>query len=119
MRNSVEHFSPRTALQQLDLLAETAAAAGTDSEHLAAYPDLYATFVREVVDELATAAALAIGLFPIAPTMACQLWNILGCSGRVEDAHWDCPDAYLPRTVIDLDVDRIGFLFTPEASIES
>jgi methionyl-tRNA synthetase len=116
---SLERFSPRTALRQLDLLVEAAAEAGRDSEHLAAHPPLHAAFVREVVDELATAVALAIGLFPIAPMMAGQLWRTVGCSGRVEDARWSCPEAYLPRTLTSLDVEGVGSLFAPAGPIAS
>lgn len=113
---SLDRFSPRMALQQLDLLVEASAEAGRDSEHLAAHAALQSTFVRGVVDELATAVALAIGLFPIAPMMASQLWSIFGCSGQVEDARWNCLDAYLPRSLTNFDVDGFGSLFVPAAT---
>ncbi len=116
---SVERFSPRTALQQLDLIVQAAAEAGRDSEHLAAHSSLQGTFVREVRDELAAAVALAMGLYPIAPVMAEQLWGILGCFGRVEDAYWGCPGAHMPRNVTKLDVDGIGSLFAPIAPTAS
>ncbi len=110
---SVEQFSPRTALQQLDLLVHAAAQSGQDLEHFTAHPPLHAAFLQEVRAELAAAIALAIGLYPIAPAMAGQLWSALGCSGQVEDARWDCISTHVPCNVTTLEVVGTCTLFAP------
>ena len=110
---SAEQFSPRTALQQLDLLAQAASEAGTDSEHLATHTRLQAEFVTEVRRELAVAASFSMGIYPIAPTMASQLWRMLGCVDRVDRAQWDRPDAYLPDSLASVDLGNVGSVFAP------
>jgi methionyl-tRNA synthetase len=80
-----ESFAPDDALDRLDRLARDAAAAGADLERLAGLPGgPHAAFVEGVRAELAAAAAFAAGLYPVAPTMAHQLWTALGCPGSVE-----------------------------------
>lgn len=116
---SVDQFSPRTALQQLDLLVQAAAEAGRDSEHLADHPTLHKEFLIDVRSELAAAAAFSMGLYPIAPTMASQLWRMLGCAGQVDQAQWDRPDSYLPHRFAKLDLSDVEPLFNPIAPTTS
>ncbi|MFI9318409.1 class I tRNA ligase family protein [Kitasatospora aureofaciens] len=85
---SAEEFSPQRALQLLDQLVRDAAELGDHHEHLRGLDGLHAEFVAGVHAELAAAAALATGLYPIAPTMAQQLWSALGLPGAVAEHDW-------------------------------
>lgn len=86
---SLPGFAPRSAIALLDLLVREAAEAGQDGDHLAGVPGLAGTRARAVSAQLSAAAALAVGLYPIAPTMAQQLWTALQLPGDVSDVPWD------------------------------
>jgi methionyl-tRNA synthetase len=85
---SAEEFSPRRALQLLDLLIRDAADLGGHREYLQGLDGLREVFVAGVQAELASAAAVAAGLYPIAPEMAQQLWSALHLPGTVAGSQW-------------------------------
>jgi len=85
---SAEEFSPRRVLQLLDLLIQDAADLGDHSEYLQGLDGLHDVFAASVQAELASAAAVAAGLYPIAPEMAQQLWSALHLPGTVGGSQW-------------------------------
>ncbi|MFD0352154.1 class I tRNA ligase family protein [Streptomyces sp. NPDC127110] len=82
-------FSPRSAISLLDLLVREAAEAGQDSDHQSGVPGLKDAHAQSVSAQLSAAAALAVGLHPVAPAMAQQLWAALRLPGDVADVPWE------------------------------
>jgi methionyl-tRNA synthetase len=107
---SAECFSPPTAVRQLDVLVRAAAEYGDGLDNLAGRPRQLAALSRGVQNELAAARALAIGLYPIAPQMAGQLWRALGQDRELTRTAWG---AYLGATSIPGDIAGQCTLFEP------
>ncbi|CUU59686.1 methionyl-tRNA synthetase [Parafrankia irregularis] len=78
---TAESFSPRTALGALRALAARARAHAAAAESEAGSAAGRARLARAVAEESSALAWLAIGLWPIAPTLAEQLWHALGLHG--------------------------------------
>ncbi|MFD0883334.1 class I tRNA ligase family protein [Streptosporangium algeriense] len=86
---SAEEFSPRTVLDLLDMIVDDAQEAGRDGDHLLGRPGLREAYLDCVAAQLSAAAAFAVGLHPIAPQMAQQIWSALELAGSVESLPWE------------------------------
>ncbi|SDG02076.1 methionyl-tRNA synthetase [Sinosporangium album] len=86
---SVERFSPHTAVRALDLLVRAAEETGDDAEHLTGRLRFHDIFARAVHAELAVAAVLSAGLYPVAPELGDQLWKALGHPGSAGEIRWN------------------------------
>jgi methionyl-tRNA synthetase len=107
-------FSPRMAVRQLDLLVQSMAEHGTDLDNIAGRPGLAAAFHDGVRAELLAAAAFAIGLYPVAPVMAGQLWDALGHGGELAATSWDSLRHVIPDVAAAGDLPAACPLFAPD-----
>ncbi|MEU6213686.1 class I tRNA ligase family protein [Streptomyces sp. NPDC047023] len=110
---SLPGFSPRSAITLLDLLVREAVEAGQDGDHRSGVPGLAAAHARDVAAQLSAAAAFAVGLFPVAPAMAQQLWTALNLPGDIADVPWDRALDGIPVPDGTADLSTACALFAP------